>query len=144
MKKAVFISLLASAVMIITAVACKKSGTGLSNDPSDKHVDYSGPHKEDVGKLLSAVKGWRTNSSLTTNDGIPPEVPVSCIRDTYVAAAVSYAWAAEAYYRLGYTDKAEEMAGLMDENLYTVKQLCSNGPVVGGGSCDTEEIYPCP
>jgi len=75
---------------------------------------------------------------------VPPNVPVgtSCIRDTYVAAAVNYAWAAEAYYRLGKYDQAAAAAVQMNENLQYARALCG-GTGVGGGDCRTFSIFPC-
>lgn len=108
-------------------------------------VRYTGSYDQNVRSLLSKVSGWQTPSSLNASDAVAPNVPVgtNCIRDTYVAAAVNFAWAAESYYRLGETARAAEMAANMQTQLNNARSLCSNAPGIGGGDCRTFSIYPC-
>jgi hypothetical protein len=123
-------------------------GVGTGTGSSSTSTSYSGSYASDVSLLLSRVSGWKTNSCLTCNDGIPPTVKIgtNCVRDTYVAAAVNYAWAAESYARLGKSTDASSMAVRMNTELQRARALCSNGPVFGGSSgitCQTLSIYSC-
>lgn len=122
------------------------SGGGSNSNPGGGAPSaYQGSNASIVRDLLSKVSGWRTPSCANCNDGIPPTVNIgtNCIRDTYVAAAVNYAWAAESYYRLGDTSKAAAMINLMNQSLQYARNLCSSAPGVGGGNCLTFSIYPC-
>lgn len=106
---------------------------------------YKGANADYVHLLLSKVPGWVTPSCGTCNDGVPPVVPINntCQRDAYVAAAVSFAWAAESAYRLGAVADASSFAGKMMESLQAAKNLCGPSTVNGGGSCLTLNIFPC-
>jgi hypothetical protein len=98
---------------------------------------YSGPHADWVSKLLSRSGSWSCPSKA-------PKVKAdACARDTSVAAAVMYAWAAECYAQRGEKSRAAAHAEQMYENLQSANSLCSNAPSVGGGSCDTERIFDC-
>ncbi len=120
-------------------------GTGTGSVGSSTGISYSGPYAANVKLLLSKVSGWKTFSCLTCSDGVPPKVNINsnCQRDAYVAAAVSYAWAAENYYRLGRTTDATTQATSMNTNLQYARNLCSNSISVGGSSCLTLTIFPC-
>ena len=107
-------------------------------------VRYKGASETVVRQLLSRVSGWKTPSCTSCNDGMPPDVKINnnCIRDTYVAAAVAYAWAIESYYRLGETARAAALVPQMNENLQNARNLCGNS-TVNLGSCITMYIYGC-
>jgi len=114
-------------------------------DFSDGKVIYHGENEKIIKQLLSQVKGWRTNSGLTVQDGIPPQVPVDnpCQRDQYVYSAVLFAWAAESYYRIGENQKSAAAADKVRELIQTVQSLCGGGPAYISGSCTTMRLYPC-
>lgn len=120
-------------------------GGGNSRPGGGAPSAYRGPSANYVNQLLSRVTGWKTASCLTCNDGVPPMVNynANCQRDLYVQAAVGYAWAAESYYRLGETGKAASAIDLMMQSLQLAKSLCGPSTVNGGGSCLTEDIFPC-
>lgn len=106
---------------------------------------FKGPNADYVHLLLSKVPGWKTSSCANCNDGVLPDVKINsnCQRDLYVAAAVSYAWAAESYYRMGDAAQASSMAAKMMENLQYAKNLCSSDPIIIAGLCFTLNIFPC-
>jgi hypothetical protein len=108
---------------------------------------YSGPHSEWVGRLLDRAPDWRCPSSPSASDAQPPQVKAtSCTRDTYVAAAVLQAWAAECYARFEQDARAARAAKDMIGELDNAQNLCdsSGRPTIGGGgSCDTDRIYRC-
>lgn len=110
---------------------------------AQKAFAYNGKHKEWVATLLTRVPEWKTPGA----DGSGAKPPVvkakACIRDTYVAAAVAYAWAAEAYARQEEDNKAAVAADKMYHELEKAEELCSDVPVLPGGKCDTEHIYRC-
>ena len=116
-----------------------------SVDFSDKTVNYKGKNEESIKALLSKVKGWRTNSGLNVQDGIPPELPIdnNCQRDQYVYSAVLYSWAAESYYRINELKKAEVASEKVPELINLVKSLCGGGPNYIAGNCKTAFILPC-
>jgi hypothetical protein len=105
---------------------------------------YQGNSAATVRDLLSKVQGWRTASCANCNDGIPPKVNINpnCQRDTHVASAVQFAWAAESSYRLGNTAQAATLVSKMNESLQAARALC--GPsTINLGSCLTLSIFPC-
>lgn len=107
-------------------------------------VSYQGNSAAVVKQLLDRVSGWKTASCLTCNDGVPPKVNINanCQRDSYVAAAVNYAWAIESYYRLGETANISSLVTKMNQSLQYARNLC--GPsTVNAGSCYTLSIYGC-
>ncbi len=123
-----------------------KNGTNQKYD--DSYISYKGSYQTQVSLLLTKVKGWSTPTCLTCNGSAKlPEVSIgtNCIRDTYVSAAIQYAWAAESYYRLNEISKATTAANTMMEQLNVAKSLCSSGGIgIGGSTCKTFTIYPCP
>ncbi|MBX2920956.1 MAG: ankyrin repeat domain-containing protein [Chitinophagaceae bacterium] len=123
-----------------------KSNSSLKTvDFSDKTIIYKGKNEEIIHSLLSKVKGWRTNSGLTIQDGIPPEVPIdnNCQRDQYVYSAILYSWAAESYYRINGLKKAEVASVKISELINLVNQLCGGGPAYVARNCKTAFICPC-
>ncbi|MFV5701750.1 ankyrin repeat domain-containing protein [Flavobacterium sp. XS2P12] len=112
---------------------------------SDAIIYYKGKNQENIIQLLSKVKGWRTNSGLNIQDGIPPQVPINnaCQRDQYVFSAVLYSWATESYYRLNEKKKAETSAEKVGELITTVNRLCGDGISLIDINCKTAELYPC-
>jgi hypothetical protein len=115
-------------------------------DNSDGAVLYKGPNEAIIKTLLSKVKGWKTNSGLQIQDGIPPHVIFNsdCQRDAYVNSAVLYSWAAESYYRIKEIEKAKVAGKKVAELLQVAQQLCGNGGLsLQSGSCQTEAIFPC-
>lgn len=111
-------------------------------------VTYSGASSRYVQYLLSHVPDWKVPTCATCTDGVTPTVRINknSQRDTYVAAAVTYAWGAEAYSRLGETEKAEESAGQVKTLLDQADALCSEAPAAdgGGSGLQTLRIWPCP
>ena len=105
---------------------------------------YNGRHSDWVRKLLTRVGSWRCPSN-ASDSGAPPSVKAEeCTRDTYVAAAVLYAWAAECYARQEEDSKAGDAADQMYENLKNAKSLCSDAPSIGPArDCDTLQIFGC-
>jgi hypothetical protein len=106
----------------------EKHKGNILKDNSNGAILYQGINENIVKSLLSNVKGWRTNSGLQIQDGMPPQVIVNgnCQRDQYVNSAVLYSWAAESYYRIKELEKAKEAANKVGELIQTVRQLCSN------------------
>lgn len=106
---------------------------------------YQGSYEGEVRHLLNRVNGWRTSSNAQTDGGVPPNVSIgaACIRDTYVAAAVQYAWAAESYYRLRLA-QAASMAEEVHNNLLYANSLCSSASGGGLNNCRTLSLWGCP
>ncbi|MBX2920960.1 MAG: ankyrin repeat domain-containing protein [Chitinophagaceae bacterium] len=121
------------------------SSSEKANDFSDRVISYKGKNEDVIRKLLSSVKGWRTNSGLQIQDGIPPEVPINnnCQRDQYVYSAILYAWAAESYYRINEIEKAEKVSDKIPSLINLVTQLCGGNPNYVDGNCNTVMIFPC-
>lgn len=111
------------------------------------NLRYNGPYKSEVRRLLSkSPTRWQTPTCLTCNDGIPPQIPseMPCMRDKYVYAALTYAWAAESYIRVGETDKATSAAKSMFGELQKADSLCSDAPGISGAQpCLTLEMWTC-
>ena len=101
-------------------------------------TSYLALHSDWVNRLLDRSGPWSCPSS-------PPKIKAdTCMRDSYVASAVQYAWAAECYAEQGEKNRAVAHAELMNENLKKAKELCSNAPSIAGTSrCDTMEIFSC-
>lgn len=115
-------------------------------DNSDNKIYYKGANENLISSLLSKVKGWTTNSGLNVKNGIPPKLDINgeCQRDQYVYSALLYSWAAESYFRINETQKANEASAKVSDLLILATQLCSNGGVhFQDGSCKTEAIFPC-
>jgi hypothetical protein len=84
----------------------------------------------------------------------PPAAIGTCVRDTYVSAALLYCWAAECYSALGVT-QAQVDAGLASftpasaaaaalDQLDNADALCSNAPALGTPqTCPTLDLYDC-
>ncbi|HEV8587994.1 MAG TPA: hypothetical protein VGQ72_03905 [Pyrinomonadaceae bacterium] len=109
-----------------------------------ENFTYNGRHSDWVRKLLTRVGSWRCPSN-ASDSGAPPSVKAEeCTRDTYVAAAVLYAWAAECYARQEEDSKAGDAADQMYENLKNAKSMCSDAPSIGPArDCDTLRIFGC-
>jgi hypothetical protein len=107
-------------------------------------VSYNGNSASVVKQLLEKVNGWKTPSCTTCSDGVPPKVNINsnCQRDSYVAAAVNYAWAIESYYRLGQTSNVPSLVTNMNQNLQYARNLCGSS-TINYGSCYTLNIYGC-
>ena len=103
---------------------------------------YQGTHRREVRHLLERARGWRTPRNTRTDGGVPPPVPIGCVRDAYVAAAVQHAWAAESYYRLRHPSAAR-MAEAARDDLDRADELCA-GSTPDAGDCETVHIWPCP
>ena len=75
----------------------------------------------------------------------PPKIKAEqCARDASVAAAVSFAWAAECYAEQGEKNRATAHAEEIYNNLNFANSLCSNAPSIAGrAECDTLKIFPC-
>jgi hypothetical protein len=111
-------------------------------------VTYDGVAAREVRHLLSRVEGWKVPSCATCTDGVTPSIRMNknSQRDAYVAAAVTYAWAAEAYHRLGNAAKAKESAEGAKKSLEQANELCSGSPSNSGGGSgpQTLTIWSCP
>jgi hypothetical protein len=120
-------------------------GGGSRNAGGGAPAIYAGTYQNEVRHLLNRVSGWRTSTNAQTDGGVPPNVSIGagCIRDTYVAAAVNYAWAAESYYRLN-SANASPMAANMRSQLNSGNSLCSNASSGGLNNCRTLSIWGCP
>lgn len=106
-------------------------------------AEYQGAHRREVRYLLDRVSGWRTPRDASTDGGVPPAVPIACVRDAYVAAAVQHAWAAESYYRLRHPE-AGTMAAAVREDLDQADELCSATGRGGVEGCATLRLWGCP
>lgn len=103
-------------------------------------ASYQGAHRREVRHLLDRVAGWRTPRDAGTDGGVPPPVPIACVRDAYVAAAVQHAWAAESYFRLRHPSAAA-MAAAARGDLDRADELCGWG---GAAGCATLRLWGCP
>lgn len=116
---------------------------------SDAVIKYTGSYQSEVITLLSRTKPWKTPSCIIgVSDGIAPKIfsdGNGCIRDTYVDAAIQYAWAAEAAYRFERYSEANDYATQVHSNLNNANSLCSNVPVPGPApyTCNTFTVWPC-
>ncbi|MGQ0642611.1 MAG: hypothetical protein ACT4P6_17855 [Gemmatimonadaceae bacterium] len=121
------------------------AGSGNRNPGGGAPPTYVGLYQGEVRRLLSGVSGWRTSRNAATDGGVPPNVSIgaACIRDTYVAAAVQYAWAAESYYRLNHSS-AGSMAAQMHSNLLSANGLCSSATGAAINNCRTLSLWGCP
>ena len=130
--------------MIPTSPTTDSSGGIAGNNCGGR---YTGAGSRTVYDLLS----WVDSSVACSGSGSPPSgsnwnmiANGSCIRDQYVAAAITYAWGASAYAYQGSTAQARSSADSMCVSLKQADQLCSNAPVIGPPrSCITEQIYAC-
>lgn len=116
--------------------------TGAGGGPPAR---YQGQYQAEVHYLLGKFT-WSTPRDAQDEAFSPPDVPVepSCMRDLYVSAAVNYAWAAEATYRLrSMNDVAKSIAG-MRQNLDAANALCSSAPNFGPSPCSTLSVWGCP
>ena len=105
-------------------------------------ITYKGLYENQIQNLLKNVKGWKIPTTLTSNDGILPKVETVTTRDNYVGTALSLAWAAESYFRLGDIQKSMEFAIKMKAELKKVEELCEKDN--GSSSLSkTLLIYPC-
>jgi hypothetical protein len=128
-----------------TSAATSSSGGGSTTSSCGGR--YAGPGSSTVYSLL----GWVSYSLACTGSGTPPNgsnwnqiMNGSCIRDQYVAAAITNAWGAAAYAYQGKTSQAQQTAAAMCNELRNADQLCSNAPTFAGArSCITEQIYAC-
>lgn len=110
---------------------------------------YDGPHADEVQYLLSRSDGWKLPSCASCGDLKARDIPINPnapLRDTYVGAAITKAFGAEAYAKVGQTDKAEEWANGMHEELQHANALCSDAPTMDarGGTPATLKIWGCP
>lgn len=132
------------------AVLRSKIAENVKNDPialaANRQVDHilrnataGGTSTNSPSDILSKVGPWSCPNT-------PPQVKLGeCIRDTHVAAAAMYAWAAECYTQQGETVKAESSISQMNKELSTAHSYCSSAPSVAGAKqCATLNIYPCP
>ena len=104
---------------------------------------YQGAHRREVRHLLYRAAGWRTSRDASTDGGVPPAVPIACVRDAYVAAAVQHAWAAESYYRLRHPE-AGAMAAEVRDDLDRADELCAVTGPGGVEGCATLRLWGCP
>jgi len=104
---------------------------------------YQGEHRREIRLLLERARGWRTSRDARTDAGVPPPVPIACMRDAYVAAAVQHAWAAESYYRLRHP-RAEAMAAAVRDDLDRADELCAVTGRGGEKGCATLRLWGCP
>jgi hypothetical protein len=129
--------------LVLTSEICNKDNEDQTDSGGGK---YSDVYASEVHMLLGRVTGWNADT--------PPKCDVgdcfgiACQRDTYVCAAVLYAWAAEQYSQRGNPgdkEKAVEAAQTMHQQLMNAKNLCSTSPNASNcsNSCKTFSIYPC-
>lgn len=110
---------------------------------------YAGPDHQVVRQLLTRVDGWSVPACDSCAGMDTPRVRVEprCDRDGSVAAAVQYAWAAEAYAAVGRDDRALAAAEKMRRQLDNARSACiiaSGRNATPPGSCATVAIWPCP
>lgn len=133
-RAAVFPLLLAAATSTASLAACadaRPEGPGAAAALAGGGVPalYRGPYQEEVRSLLDAAPGWRTPADLEGDPGRSPIPPtgLGCLHDTYQAAALQLAWAAESYYRLRH-DAARSMATAMHAQLRHADTSCDPSP----------------
>lgn len=68
------------------------------------------------------------------------------MRNSYVAAAMSFAYGAECESRLGRQQQAQQDAQNMQKYITTAKGMRSSAPAVqtSGSGCTTLQVVPCP
>lgn len=115
------------------------NGGGSGGGGNNSTYKYNGIHAEKVQMLLSRITGWNETTAPPCINMIRP----GCQRDSYVCAAISYAWAAEMHARQGDFNTATYEAREMMNNLSMADQLCGGSPPPSGGVCGTWSIYPC-
>lgn len=140
------------------------SSSGSSTSSSGGSGGRTYTSQADCQRLLDAYAGaswatkWTCPTTLTAPKGsfsAPTPSSGTCMRDSYVDAAIQYCWAAECYARLGVDDKmvADGKASMTPATaasrakaqLANADALCSNAPCVAPCTeCDTIEIHPCP
>jgi TPR repeat protein len=116
--------------------------------PDASGTDYSGQYADWVRRLLSRVGTYKCPSSVSAQDGTPPNVQVDSTngRDLLVKAAVLNAWAAECYAEQEHDNEAQAQALMMMTNLQSAQSLCSNAPIISNGPVAppaTWSIYQC-
>jgi hypothetical protein len=137
-------SLLILGVIVVAAILAGDKSYQARSYASVQTFTYSGQNSAWVQRLLTRVRGWKCPTDSSSNNGVPPEVKVSCNRDAYVATAVTYAWACECHARSEEDARARKEADQMMENLRNAQMFCSDAPSFGGSSeCPTEKIYRC-
>ncbi|WP_165503738.1 ankyrin repeat domain-containing protein [Pedobacter hiemivivus] len=111
-------------------------GTGVD------HIEYKGENQEMVSSLLLKVKGWKTSTSPTANDGMPPQIVINelCKRDQYIYGALMYCWYAESYFRNKELNKSREAALKAGNLLQSARLLCDNQT---SKDCKTEDLISC-
>jgi len=99
---------------------------------------YAGPYANYVSYLLAHDPGWTATTP-------PPTHTQVCMRDAYVDAAATYAWAASAYAAQGNSAQAADSATQAYANLQNANSLCSNvPPPAGSPPCSTLSVWGCP
>jgi len=110
---------------------------------------YTGKHAREVQYLLERVEGWKLPSCATCADLSAPDLPINPNapqRDAHVDAAVTMAFGAEAYAKVGKPDEAERSAEAAHKELQNANSLCSDAPHIEarGMTSATLRIWPCP
>jgi len=124
------IGALVMASMMVAAQAAPERSGG-----REAGFSYAGKYSEEVKYLLSQDQcpAWSTGAN---DDGTPLSPPKfdltddNIMRDKYIAAATTKAWAAEAYARIGKSDQAEPIAKSMMVDLKSAADLCGHQPTV--------------
>jgi uncharacterized protein len=124
-----------------------------SSAPAPRQVSASGtsasplPTSGWVDRILERVGSWSCPSSVSAQDGNPPQVNANaCMRDQYVKAAVLHAWAAKCYAGAERDNTARKELKAMFDSLQAAQDMCSTHPIVTFGPvtpCDTERVYRC-
>ncbi len=104
---------------------------------------YTGPYADWVHRLLSRVGDWSCPTSMSSQDGQPPQVSITdgSLRDQYVKSAALEAWAAECYAQHERDNEAQAQAAAMMKDLQAAESLCGNGGSSAGGP--TTGVYRC-
>ena len=121
------------------------SGICQENEKYDSNtvVAYKGLYETEIKNLLSKAKDWKTPSSLTSNDGVIPKIVITTTRDNHVNTALSLAWAAESYFKLGDMAKSIDFANKVKNELQKADNICTDGQEFNSSSQGLS-IYPCP
>jgi hypothetical protein len=141
------------ALLLVALIACGQSiadieaGAGTGSSSGTQHGDpFGGPNGAIVKRLLTAYPAYTLPTCRDCRDGTPPHVDIgeNCMRDTYVAGAVYQAWAVASFRSFGDEADAEAQESNMMQNLQSAQELCSDAPTVGGETCKTLKLIPCP
>jgi len=144
------------ALVFVGAGACLPEADQSAATASESGSTYSGPGAAQCKALLACYCDRPGECSCppdpsSTKGALPPDVPPQiCLRDSYVAGALTDCWAAKCYAAAGAPEEANNAGAAVLANLDSADALCSDAPAIGPGEeCGTLPTtgqcgYACP